>query len=105
MISGAFYILSWAMCTHEEIANASILKWRIHPKNNFDEIRELSDCIDSSATDTFKTQKCSKDIVKIVHFHQWFNHNFIRKEKKNNGFIQQFFSEFSNSAVWTDTGK
>ncbi len=62
-------------------------------------------CIDSSATDTFKAQKCSKDIVKIVNFHQWFNHNFIRKEKKNNGFIQQFFSEFSNSAVWTDTGK
>ncbi len=34
----------------------------------FDEIRELSDPpIDSKATDTVKTQKGSKDIVKIIH--------------------------------------
>ncbi len=34
----------------------------------FAEIQELFDPpIDSNATDTFKTQKSSKDIVKIVH--------------------------------------
>ncbi len=33
----------------------------------FDEIWAFWACIDSNATDTFKAQKCSKNIVKIVH--------------------------------------
>ncbi len=44
----------------------------------------------------YKTKKGSKDIIKIVH--QWFNLNFyeatrtlfVRKENRNNDFIQQF---------------
>ncbi len=36
--------------------------------NFFEEIRELSDpSINSNVTDMFKTQKDSKDIIKIVH--------------------------------------
>ncbi len=39
----------------------------VYPRNiNEDEIRELSDSIDSNTTDTLKAQKGSKDIVKTV---------------------------------------
>ncbi len=50
--------------------------------------------IDSKGTTTLKAQKDSKDIVKIVMWHQWFNRNFIKlweyflctKETKTNMF-------------------
>jgi len=48
------------------------LKTFVHLQNTnedlFDEIRDLSDpSIDSNAITTFKAEKVSKDIVKIVH--------------------------------------
>ncbi len=50
------------------------------------------------ATETYKAQKCSKDVVKIVHLSSVVQHSFyaatrillVRKENKNNDFIQQF---------------
>ncbi len=74
----------------------------IHLQNTNEDIfwwnpRDFWPSIDSNTTDTFKAQKCSKDIIKIVHVHQWFNLNFTKlweyfvcKENKNNDFIQQF---------------
>ncbi len=49
-------------------------------------------CIDSNTTDTFKAQKGSKDIIKMVHVTsvaqpQFFEATrilFVRKENKNN---------------------
>ncbi len=62
--------------------------------------------IDSNATDTFKTHKVSKDIVKIINViikikmnnNQQFNRNFMKQQeyflcaiKKTNDFLQQLF--------------
>ncbi len=63
----------------------------------FDEIRELSD-LESNATDTFKAQKGSNNINKIVHvksvvqpqFYKATRLLFVHKENKNNNYIQQF---------------
>ncbi len=46
-------------------------------------------CIDSNVTTTFKAQKRSKDIVKIVHLWSYEN-TFLCTKNKNNEFIQQF---------------
>ncbi len=42
----------------------------------YDEIRDLSDPPYSSATETFKTQKGSKDIIKKVHVTSVIKHQF-----------------------------
>ncbi len=41
-------------------------------------LRAFWPSIDSNVTDTFKAQKRSEDIVKIVHWCQWFNHNCMK---------------------------
>ncbi len=48
--------------------------------------------IDSKDPNTIKAQKHSKNIVKIIHGSTV---NFMRKENKNNDFIQQFVSSAS----------
>ncbi len=75
----------------------------------FDENRELSDPpIDSKDPNTIKAQKRSKDIIKVIHlalvvplkFYKATRILFVRKEKKNNDFIQQFvFSASPYSAI------
>ncbi len=45
--------------------------------------------IDSKGTTTVKAQKHSRDIVKIVHVHQWLI-LILWKENKNNDFVQWF---------------
>ncbi len=47
----------------------------------FDEIWELSDPADIHGTTTFKAQKCTKDIIKIVHM------TFIILQCYNNTFL------------------
>ncbi len=55
-------------------------------------------CIDSNTTTTFKAQKGSKDIIKIVHVtsvaqpqcYEATRILLVCKENKNNDFIQQF---------------
>ncbi len=59
-------------------------------------------CIDINTTDTFKAQKGSKDIIKIVHvtsvvqplFYKATRILFVGEENKNNNFIQQFLLFF-----------
>ncbi len=48
-------------------AHKTFVNLRNTNEDIFDEIRELSGRIDSKATDMFKAQQDSKDIVKIVH--------------------------------------
>ncbi len=60
-------------------------------------MRAFWPCIDRKGTTTFKAQRGSKDIIKIVHvsfvvqlkFHEAMRIFFVYKENKNN-FIQQF---------------
>ncbi len=75
----------------------------------FDENGELSDPpIDSKDPNTIKAQKRSKDIIKVIHlalvvslkFYKATRILFVRKENKNNDFIQQFvFSASPYSAI------
>ncbi len=78
----------------------------------FDEIRELSDPpIDSNATDTFKAQKDSKEIVKIVHvtsvvhllkLQQYF---LCAKKTKIMSLFNYFFSSVSDFKMFTTVPK
>ncbi len=75
-------------------AHKTFVNLRNTNEDIFDEIRELSGRIDSKATDMFKAQQDSKDIVKIVHDDisgsnviLW---SYVCKSNKNNNFIQQF---------------
>ncbi len=60
-------------------------------------------CLAISPSPTVKAQKSMKDIVKIVHlpsvvqseFYEAMRIVFVRKENKNNNFIQQFVSSVS----------
>ncbi len=69
-----------------------------------DENRESCDCpIDCQVNNTVKVQKSMKDIVKIVHLPSMVQSEhyevtkilFVRRENKNNNFIQQFVSSAS----------
>ncbi len=69
-----------------------------------DENREACDYpIDCQVNNTVKAQKSMKGIVKIVHlpsvvqseFYEATRILFVRKENKNNDFIQQFVSSAS----------
>ncbi len=42
---------------------------------------DLRPCIDNNTTDTFKTQKSSKDIIKYSMWHQWFNLNVMKQQE------------------------
>ncbi len=77
----------------------------VRPRNTIsdilDENWEACDCpIDCQVNNTVKAQKSMKDIVKIVHLPSVVQSEcyeatrilFVRKEKKNYDFIQQFIT-------------
>ncbi len=106
-----FYILSALAFpgnqTHD-LGVASAMLYHLSYRNTIsyilDENREACNCpIDCQVNNTVKAQKSMKSIVRIVQLHSVvqseFNEAtrtlFLRKESKNNDFIQQFASTAS----------
>ncbi len=68
-------VINYSSCCSKSINVHSSLE---HKLRYFDEIQAFWPYMDSKGTTTFKAQKCSKDIMKIVMWHQWFNLSFTK---------------------------